>query len=191
MDIEREKLMLKVIGGKATNEEAADLTAWLDAHPEHKEEFDAMKMLLSPEFSLAEQEPDPAAMAFAKLEANRKKRIRFITLRNQAAVFVLVLSAVISTLSLLGHYTHTHTTAEGFVFADASFAEIKQSIEERMDIKIEVESPNILICRFTGAFPASATAEDILEGITYQTGVSVHSIDGRYILRGRGCGAKQ
>jgi hypothetical protein len=188
MDIEKENLILKVIGGHASEAEVRELEAWLDAHPEHKEEFDMMKMMLSEETSPGESEADPAVLAFARLELQRKRRARVITMRNQAGIFILILSLLAVAIWLFDPVTHTRTPEKEFVFAAASFLEITEILEERMNAEIEIENPAIRECRFTGAFPASATVEDVLAGITYQSGVSFERVDGTYVLQGSGCG---
>ena len=71
-------------------------------------------------------------------------------------------------------------------FNDSPIAELIKQLERHYGIKISVQNPAILNCRFTGDFHET-DIENVIKIITRATGTTYELIEGQYIIMGSGC----
>lgn len=104
---------------------------------------------------------------------------------------------------LTGVYNYTgnlsvHTTenpnfiawkAERLVFTNTRMSSVISTIETYFGIKIDVKSPQILDCHFTGTFEKPAL-DDVLHVLALSTNLNVEKQSGQYVFSGQGCDKK-
>lgn len=202
------KLIDKVLRGKATESEKANLTRWIAADPANKADYDDLKLMYENAAKTIENigDDDPFYDGLRRIESaieilkkKGKKIKRHKTIRIVLGI-VAFFMAVMAGSWLRSHYTETQlsTRREGkdtvmvlsapLRFDDATLEEIIKTLEEKYGLAFNVSTKELLTCRFTGSFSRGSSIPDIVRFLAESMGFDYKILSRHlYVLHGEGC----
>lgn len=205
--MEKVTLIHKVLCGKASDAEKAELNAWVSSDIDHAEEFDDIKQLYEGSLDIGQRmtERDPT---FYDGLLNIKHRIKALKRAREKSkiykvtgmVTLLIVVGMIATVHLFnaGKFSKLNTEApdakdgiriyDNLRFQDATLETIFHLLEDRYELVFDVDSDEILSCRFTGTFYRGITIDEVVRTLAQSENFDYRNPDfGTYALSGKGC----
>ena len=180
-------LIHKVLSGKASETERADLEGWIGGSEANKTEYNDIRLLWE---SGKDTDRSPADAHFyegldqIKTIMQRKRRNRK---RRKMTSSAVAMAAIIGIGFFFLYPGSGRESRRYHKFENASLADIISTLEKDFDIRIEVEQKKTLTCRFTGTF-YNNPAEDIIKIVSDDLNLRWESDKkGEYRLTGGGC----
>jgi ferric-dicitrate binding protein FerR (iron transport regulator) len=182
-------LIHRVLTNNATERERKELTDWIEASSENKEEFHNIRLLWSHENSYIEQEKNWGG--FSKIkdqiehEIRKQKRVRVIR------AIVLFTALILFSLVPIGIFHLNNKVAHGYLhFENASVETVVKAIESEYDVTIQIEEPDLLACKFTGTLYHVQFTNNVLQDFSSALNISFEDLSNRkFKLKGLGCRA--
>ncbi len=181
-------LIHKVLSGKASETERADLEEWIGRSEANKTEYNDIRLLWE---NAKDTETVRTDVHFYEgfnqiktlMQRKRRNRKRRKMTSSAVAMAAIIVIGFFFLYPGSGRESHHY-----YKFENASLADIISTLEKDFDIRIEVEQKKTLTCRFTGTF-YNNPAEDIIKVVSDGLKLRWESHKkGEYRLTGGGCG---
>ena len=184
------KLIHRVLTNTATDSERKELSDWIAASHENKEEFHNIRLLWSQTNSTIDQNPSEG---FSKIRTQIENEIRkgrhaqMIRASTTFGVLILLAFIPIAIFHLNDKVPHKYLH-----FENASVETVIKAIESQYDVTIQVEESELLSCKFTGTFYHIQFTSSVLQELSTAMNLSFEELDNRkFKLKGLGCKAAQ
>jgi ferric-dicitrate binding protein FerR (iron transport regulator) len=181
------RLIHRVLTNHATDSEKKELSDWISASSENKEEFHNIRLLWSHANSTIDQNGGGFSNIRDRIEREIRKRKR------SQAVPVIVVFGVLIIISLvpIAAFYFNNKAPHGYLhFENASVESVIEAIESEYDVTVQVEESDLLACKFTGTFYHVPCTSNVLHDLSAAMNLSFEELsNGKFKLKGHGCSA--
>jgi ferric-dicitrate binding protein FerR (iron transport regulator) len=185
------RLIHRVLTNNATDRERKELSDWIAASSENKEEFHDIRLLWSQASSTIDQ--NAVGGRFSKIrthienEIGKQKRAQMI----RAAVIFGVLT-LLALIPIAIFHLNDNVPHKYLHFENASVETVIKAIESEYGVTIQVEESELLSCKFTGTFYHIQFTSNVLQELSTAMNLSFEELGNRkFKLKGLGCKAAQ
>jgi hypothetical protein len=194
-------LIRKVLMNEASEEERAEVHAWIASDPRNADEFEDLKLFYKentgdhePEHSEEFYEPLKKIQVSIKLIKQKKRKLRFFKTAGISTVVscfffaatVYFFNSKITAYNNVGNVSGITLSAE-LKFKDAPLSVILKAIEKKNQIVFTEPTAELLKCRFTGTFCKGAAIGDVMDILAESEKFQYVFKANNIVLTGKGC----
>lgn len=197
-------LIYKVLSGKATEAEKAELQTWIGSDPAHAEEFEDIKLLYDnasnvTERIIADDEEFYSGLRKIKSRIKALKQARKNARLYKIAAVVTLLS-IVAIMASMDIFNVNKWSASGnpitskivldrsLSFQEATLESIFKLLQDKYHVIFEVGSGDMLSCRFTGTFYRGITINEMINTLAQSENFNYTVMNGKtYAVHGKGC----
>lgn len=187
--------MHRVLIGKASDEEVAELERWLSLDSANTMEFEEMKLLYSDSWELQHVTRTASSQSWNKIEdaihsiQARERRINSLKRMGMATGIYFLVIFSYNTISIHGRRAlrDDHLT-QTVHYKDARISEVMNTIQENYQFKITLASSQLEACKFTGSFKGGTSIREVIETVAKAKDLNVnYTAEQTVVLSGYPC----
>ncbi|MBL7858154.1 MAG: DUF4974 domain-containing protein [Cyclobacteriaceae bacterium] len=193
--MDKSTLIHRVLIGKASEEEIADLERWMSLDPDNATEFEDMKLLYSDSQETEDDSNDSSKDSWKKIEdgihrlQTRERRINSLKMVGAATgIYVLIIFGYNIFGTDRASAMDDGLLTQTLHYRDARIRDVMHSIEENSHFNVTLASSELEACKFTGSFKGGTSIREVIETLAKAKDLNVrYTSEQAVVLNGNPC----